>query len=239
MNPYYEHAGITIYHGDCREILPQLPAVDAVITDPPYGINRDGQKQSTGSHGGRKAYDFLGWDSRRPDGEVFQLILSRTMHAIIWGGQYFADLLPATERWLVWDKGQRIHQSDGELAWTSMEGALRIWELNRVALMLEGAEHPTQKPVDLMQWCIGFFPDAQTILDPFMGSGTTLVAAKNLRRKAIGIELEKRYVEIAIKRLEQEVFDLDAQGTELVDDYWRPVARRPTQAVLGFSQEAI
>jgi len=211
VKPFYEHAGITIFCGDCREILPSLPKVDAVITDPPYGIGKDGQKQTTGGHGGRKAYDFLGWDSKRVNPDLLREVLSIAPQAIVWGGNYFADVLPPRQRWLVWDKAQRINQSDGELAWTSMSGALRIWDLNRVALMTDGAQHPTQKPVDLIQWCIDFFPDAQLILDPFMGSGTTLVAAKNLGRKAIGIEIEEKYCEIAAKRLAQEVFEFGEQ----------------------------
>jgi DNA modification methylase len=205
--PYYQDGAVTIYHADCREILPELPKVDLVLTDPPYGIGRDGQKQSTGGHGGRKGYDFMGWDAERPSREAFRLILRASTHAVIWGGNYFADMLPASGKWLVWDKGQRINQSDGELAWTSEQGAIRIFTQNRVVLMQDGAVHPTQKPVKLMQWCIQMFPIG-TILDPFMGSGTTLRAAKDLGRKAIGIEIEEKYAEIAARRMAQEVLDL-------------------------------
>lgn len=211
MTPYYDDGRCVIYHADCRDVLPALGRFDLLLTDPPYGIGRDGQKQTTGGHGGRKAYEHLGWDSTRPDPDTFALILAAADTHIIWGGNYFADLLPASPRWLVWDKGQRITQSDGELAWTSLPGlALRIWELNRVALMRDGAVHPTQKPLELMSWCLSFAPDARTILDPFMGSGTTLVAAKNLGRKAIGIEIKEQYCEIAAKRLSQEVLELGA-----------------------------
>lgn len=208
MNPYYEHGGITIYHGDCREIVLRLPRFDLLLTDPPYGIGKDGQKMTTGGHGGRKAYDFMGWDSERPDTATIVMLLHRTTWQIIWGGNYFVEALTPSMKWLVWDKGQRINQSDGELAWTNIDGALRIFTLNRVALMIDGAEHPTQKPERLMRWCI---QEAQregeidTILDPFMGSGTTLRAAKDLGRKAIGIEIEERYCEIAARRLSQEV----------------------------------
>src|SRR3990167_2913267 len=205
MKPYYDSGGIQIFHGDCREALPGLAAVDLVLTDPPYGIGRDGQKESTGGHGGRKAYDFMGWDRERPSAETFALVLNAGRAHVIWGGNYFADLLPARGGWLVWDKAQRINQSDGELAWTSENRALRIYDLNRVALMTDGAEHPTQKPVGLMRWCLGLFPGAASILDPFMGSGTTLRAAKDLGRRAIGIEIEERYCEIAARRLDQEV----------------------------------
>lgn len=193
----------TLYLGDCRDILPTLGKVDAVVTDPPYGIGKDGQKRTTGGHGGRKAYDFLGWDAQRPDAEIFDLMLSRGTQHVIWGGNYFADLFPATGKWLVWDKGQRINQSDGELAWTSKQGALRIFDLNRVALLTDGAEHPTQKPVEIMRWSILQLDEPQTILDPFMGSGTTGVACANLGRKFIGIEIHEPYFDIACRRIEE------------------------------------
>jgi DNA modification methylase len=202
---YYKDEFVKIYHGDAREIISSLPKVDLVLTDPPYGIGKDGQKFSTGGHGGRKAYEFLGWDSLRPEAEVFTEILARSDNQIIWGGNYFADLLSASSGWIVWDKGQRINQSDGELAWTSFDCALRIFTFNRVELMTDGAVHPTQKPLRLLNRCIDF-ADKQatkaikTILDPFCGSGSTLRAAKNLGRKAVGIEVNEAYCEIAAKR---------------------------------------
>ncbi len=193
----------TLYRGDCMEVLPTLGRFDAVITDPPYGINKDGQVKTTGGNGGRKAYEFLGWDGERPSDEIFDLILKAAPLHCIWGGNYFADLLPPTMRWLVWDKGQRINQSDGELAWTSQQKALRICTMNRVELMTDGAQHPTQKPIRLMMWCIEQLGNPQTILDPFMGSGTTGVAAIQLGRTFTGIEREPKYFDIACKRIEQ------------------------------------
>ena len=192
----------TLYLGDCLDILPTLDRVDAVITDPPYGINKDGQVKTKGGHGGRKAYEFLGWDGERPQKEIFDLMLEKASVHVIWGGNYFADLLPATMRWLVWDKGQRINQSDGELAWTSMQKALRICTMNRVELLTDGAQHPTQKPVRLMAWTIEQAGKSETILDPFMGSGTTGVAAIQMGRKFIGIERERKYFDIACERIE-------------------------------------
>jgi site-specific DNA-methyltransferase (adenine-specific) len=203
VTPYYQDDLVTIYHGDCREWMPEA---DVLVTDPPYGIGKDGQTPTTGGHGGRKGYAHLGWDDERPSRETFDRMLASASVAIIWGGNYFADLLPPTGKWLVWDKGQRINQSDGELAWTSMDGALRIYTQNRVALMQDGARHPTQKPLSVMRWCIGMTEG--TILDPFMGSGSTLVAAKSLGRKSIGIEIEERYCEIAAQRCSQEVLGL-------------------------------
>jgi site-specific DNA-methyltransferase (adenine-specific) len=194
----------TLYLGDCREILPTLSKVDAVVTDPPYGIGKDGQIKTTGGNGGRKAHEFRNWDAERPSQDVFDLIVSAAPEAIIWGGNYFADMLPATGKWLVWDKGQRINQSDGELAWTSHGGALRIKTMNRVELLIDGTDHPTQKPIKLMHWCISQLREAgQSILDPFMGSGTTGVAAVRMGRKFIGIERDPDYFDIACKRIEQ------------------------------------
>ena len=196
---------VQLYLGDCLEIMKSMPdkSVDAVITDPPYGIGKDGQKKSSGGHGGRKAYEFLGWDKQRPSQGYFEELLRISKKQIIWGGNYFADYLPATQKWLVWDKGQRINQSDGELAWTSEAGALRIFTLNRVSLLLDGAVHPTQKPVALMKWCIDVakLPETATILDPFMGSGTTGVACVQTGRNFIGIEIDPTYFAIAERRI--------------------------------------
>lgn len=205
MKPYYEQDGITLYHGDCREILPTFPdkSFDLVLTDPPYGIGMDGQRRSTGVHCGRKGYVYMGWDRERPAGEIFMQMYRVSEEQIIWGGNYFVEHLPASSGWMVWDKGQRIKQSDGELAFAFFDRALRIKTMNRVALLNDGAQHPTQKPVDLMKWCLDSAPAAASILDPFCGSGTTLVAAKQLGRKAVGIEIEEKYCEITVKRLAQ------------------------------------
>lgn len=190
-----------LIQGDCLPVMRQLPNVDAVVTDPPYGIGKDGQKRTTGGNGGRKAYEFKGWDAERPSEATFQEILKIAPHQIIWGGNYFADLLPPTGQWLVWDKGQRINQSDGELAWTSRPGALRIFDLNRVALMTDGAQHPTQKPVELMQWCLSFVAKGATVIDPFMGSGTTGVACIKRGHPFVGIEADPEYFDIACARI--------------------------------------
>lgn len=208
MTPYYQDDSVVIYHGDAREVLPTLGHFDLLLTDPPYGIGRDGQTPTTGNHGGRRGHAHHGWDAQRPDPEVLRAAVDAADEAIIWGGNYFADLLPATSRWLVWDKGQRIVQSDGELAWTSMDGALRILTLNRVEIMRDGADHPTQKPVALMRWCLTFAPTAHSVLDPFMGSGSTLRAAKSMQKLAVGIERVEQYCERAANRCRQEVLGL-------------------------------
>ena len=209
MTPYYADDHVTLYHARWEDVPPDLLRADVLVTDPPYGIGKDGQHRTTGGHGGRKAHRFEGWDSDRPGRSAFRRLLGMTSHQVIWGGNYFADMLPPTMGWLVWDKGQRINQSDGELAWTSAQVALRIWTENRVSLLIEGSEHPTQKPVALMRWVIQKCPPG-TILDPYAGSGTTLVAAKSLGRKAIGVECVERYCEVAANRLRQEVLGLVA-----------------------------
>jgi DNA modification methylase len=207
MKPYYQDDAVTIYCGDCREILPQLGRFDLLLTDPPYGIGRDGGRISTSSHGGRKPYEFLGWDSSPPSAEEIKRCLSIASEQIVWGANYFPEAFTGSMGWLVWDKGQDICSSDCELAFSSRNGALRRLVLNRVSLMKDGTSHPTQKPVALMRWCLSFFPNAETILDPFAGSCTTGVAAKLEGRKATLIELEERYCEIGAKRLEQQVFE--------------------------------
>lgn len=207
MKPYYDEGGITIYHGDCREILPALPKADLVLTDPPYGIGRDGKPPSTSSRGGHKGYEFLGWDKEPPTDETLRLVLNSGKDSIIWGANYFPSVLPRSSGWLLWDKGQRIDQADGELAFSTRTGPLRIFTLNRCSIKQDGAVHPTQKPEELMQWCLMFFPEAKQVIDPYMGSGSTLRAAKDIGRIAVGIELEERYCEMAAKRFRQDVFD--------------------------------
>jgi DNA modification methylase len=191
----------TLYLGDCREILPTLPKVDACITDPPYGIGADTHAGPEKS--GWKQYGDGGWDAARPEAEIFGLMLAASKTVIVWGGNYFTDLLPPTMQWLVWDKGQRnFSLADCEFAWSSQTRAARIFTYSRGAALQDGKEHPTQKPIALMEWCIEQAANKpRTILDPFMGSGTTGVAAMNLQREFIGIEIHKPYFDIACERI--------------------------------------
>jgi DNA modification methylase len=194
--------GIELWLGDCREVLPTLGKVDAVVTDPPYGIGESGGCFRDRKGGGHRVLERKEWDAHRPASEVFTAVLSAAPDQIIWGGNYFADLLPASKGWLYWDKLMGGDFADGELAWTSLDRALRKFtRCNKD----HGKEHPTQKPVALMAWCLGFLPDAQTILDPFMGSGTTGVACVQLGRKFIGIELDPGYFDIACRRISDEL----------------------------------
>ena len=219
FNPYYEEPGITIYHGDCREILPTLPKVDLVLTDPPYGIGADRNMRANTQYGKAlaisKDYGTGDWDRRRPEAASFRLMLDAASEQIFWGGNYFSDYLPAQTCWLVWDKDNGSNgYADCELAWTNLDRAVRKFRHRWMGMLQENMKekeeryHPTQKPTEIMRWCIDLASNPQTILDPFMGSGTTLRAAKDLGRKAIGIEIEEKYCEIAVKRLAQEVLPL-------------------------------
>lgn len=197
-----------LYLGDCAEILKTFQPVQAVVTDPPYGINYGGLIRNRGDgnggadRNGWKSYGGPSWDEKRPPRETFDRLRAISEQQIIWGGNYFADMLPPTMRWLVWDKGQRdFSLADCELAWTSEERAARIFAFPRGKALLDGKQHPTQKPVELMKWCLTFVRGSGVVLDPFMGSGTTGVACAKLGRRFIGIEIDEGYFEIACERI--------------------------------------
>lgn len=196
-----------LYLGDCLDVMPLLGPVGAVVTDSPYGIG-----YSHGGGGGKLARSTA--LAKMPilgDDAPFDPSPWISQPAIMWGANHFANSLPPSQAWLTWDKRCADYsndQADCEMAWTNLGFPARmfrhVWNG-----MLRGAEsktprvHPTQKPVALMQWCLGFLPDAETILDPFMGSGTTLVACAKLGRKGIGIELDESYFDIACRRVEE------------------------------------
>ncbi len=210
----------TLYHADCREVLPTLPVHDLMLTDPPYGIGQDGGAQRTrGSK--RTNGEKLGWDNERPPAWLFGLMTEKAPTAVIWGGNYFADMLPASMGWLYWEKRMGGDFADGELAWTSMHRALRQFSYYKKN---PGDEHPTQKPVELMRWCVSFAPDAMTVLDPFMGSGTTGVACAQLGKAFTGIERERKYFDIACERIAR----AQAQGQLLPPE---PVAAPEQQTI--------
>ena len=195
---------MVIWRGDCRGGRPGLPVEGVVLTDPPYGINAARTRNS--QRWGWTDFQVTGWDKVRASGDLVAMAVAHGHRAIVWGGNYFTDVLPPSARWLIWDKGQTdFSLADAELAWCSWPGAIRRRVFSRGAALQDGKQHPTQKPVEIMQWCLTFAEGS--VLDPFMGSGTTLVAAKNLGRRAIGIEIGERYCEIAAKRLAQGVLD--------------------------------
>jgi site-specific DNA-methyltransferase (adenine-specific)/modification methylase len=194
----------TLYLGDCREILPTIGKVDAVVTDPPYGI---GWKPRV-THQDQPWKDEINFDIRT-------FLVGR--FNLVWGGQYFADKLPVSEGWLTWCK-RPVHLdfSNDDRSYATTELAWRDWgKAKFMSLIWDGGRragneanrtfcHPSQKPIEVMEWCVRQLPaDARSILDPFMGSGTTGVAAIKLGRKFIGIEIEPKYFDIACRRIEE------------------------------------
>lgn len=210
MKPYYEEAGITIYHGDCREILPTLPKVDLVLTDPPYGIGAVKRGTiGTSKNGQVKEYGKAEWDNQPPPEWIFGLLREKSTSQIIFGGNYFP--LPPSSCWLVWDKDNTGDFADAELAWTNLPKAVRLlkWRWNGMLqedmAHKEYRDHPTQKPVAVVKWALSQAGEVYDVLDPFMGSGTTLVACKQAGLNCTGIEREEKYCEIAANRLRQGV----------------------------------
>ena len=187
----------TLYLGDCREVLPTLQAVDAVVTDPPYGI---GDKMQGGTWGAAEKYaDFRRWDVA-PSEENLHTLRQVAPTIVLWGGNYFDA--PAARCWLIWDKANAVRtMADVELAWTNIDKPAKRF---RGAVGVHEWGHPTEKPLDLMTWCLEQLPPPSTvILDPFMGSGTTGVACVKMGRKFIGIEIEPKYFDIACRRIEK------------------------------------
>ena len=160
-------------------------------------------------------YGHEGWDKERPSPWLFGLMREKAAECVVWGGNYFTDLLPPSMRWLVWDKGQTdFSLADCEFAWSSQQGAARRLMLPRSEALKDGKEHPTQKPVRLMVWCLEKHPKAQTVCDPFMGTGTTGVACIQRGLSFVGIERERAYFDIACRRIEQ----AQAQGRMFADE---------------------
>ncbi len=200
---------------DCRDVLPSIEA-DAVVTDPPYGIGEHGGKRRFGPQSSARGfascreYKDAGWDYEPPSAELLAHVIASAPTAILWGAIHFISRMPIdSPSWLVWHKKgtDKSDFADVELAWSNLGCAARYFRKDWVGFGAINSgvrrEHPTQKPVELMQWCIGFTPNAQTILDPFMGSGTTGVACASLGRSFIGIEREPTYFDIACKRIEK------------------------------------
>jgi site-specific DNA-methyltransferase (adenine-specific) len=204
-----------LYLGDYREIIKLLPSVDAVVTDPPYGINYRSNHNSSRRGKWAKWVRYENMPGIAGDDEPLdpQALLDLDVPMVIFGGNYCADRLPAARGWIVWDKRDGIgpnNQADCELAWTNLDKPSRIHRQMWSGLLRAGAEnvalqpkhHPHQKPVALMEACI-LYAEGLTVLDPFMGSGSTGVACVKLGRRFIGIEIEPKYFDIACKRIEQ------------------------------------
>ncbi|MDD3906463.1 MAG: DNA methyltransferase [Candidatus Omnitrophica bacterium] len=220
MEPYYQDDYVTIYHGDCREIIPQLGTFDLLMMDPPYGIGEDHKKQAT--RGGftkfkdgkplyvpAKDYGTSEWDYITIEQELINTLIGMAKYSCMWGGNYYR--VEPAKCWLVWDKENTGDFADGELAWTNYPRAVRIKRHLWNGMLRKNNEprvHPTQKPLEVITWAISLSPVCETILDPFAGSGTTGRAAKDLCKKCVLIEQEERWCEKAALRMAQEVLPL-------------------------------
>ena len=200
----------TLYNSDCLDVLP-LKA-DAVMTAPPYGIKRangmgGGGWDSTGKYP-RKPREYEGgWDDDAPTSELLQIVVACAPVAVVWGGNYLP--LGRGGKWLVWNKEQVMPSySDAELAWTNLDGeSVRLYTLHCNKARIEMGLHPTQKPVSLMAWCLDIakVPAGATVLDPFMGSGSTGIACLRTGRNFIGIERDASYYKTACDRIAHEL----------------------------------
>jgi len=197
---------------DCMEGMARYPDkyFDLAIVDPPYGIGYDGQRKSTSKHGGRREKVFKGWDNKIPDEYYFNELFRVSKNQIIWGGNYFTMFLPSSMGWIFWDKGQRINNSDGELAFTSFNRALRVFTLNRVFILEFGdTKHPTQKPVALYKWLLqNYAKQGDKILDTHLGSGSSRIAAYEMGFDFTAFELDKEYFEAQEKRYKAHISQL-------------------------------
>jgi len=222
MKPYYEEPGITIYHGDCREILPQLDRADLILTDPPYGINY------RSNHNSSRRGKWAKWvrhenlpgiqgDDKPLDPE--HLFVADKV--VIFGGNYCSDKLPPSRCWIVWDKRDGIgpnNQADCEMAWTNLNKPSRIYRHLWSGLLRAGEEnvskseklHPHQKPLALCRFILQYadMPKGAVVVDPYCGCGSTLRAAKDMGFRAIRIDIEEKYCQKAATRMAQEVLDL-------------------------------
>jgi site-specific DNA-methyltransferase (adenine-specific) len=201
-----------VFNEDCMVGMARYPDkyFDLAIVDPPYGIGRSGKPKSTSSHGGHKGFEDKKWDSSIPKPDYFLELFRVSKDQVIWGANYFATHLPSgCSGWILWDKGQRIDQADGELAFSSIDKPLRVYTLNRVELMIEGTIHPTQKPIKLYKWLLhNYAKQGNKILDTHLGSGSSRIAAYDMSFDFTGFEIDKDYFEAQEKRFKQHISQL-------------------------------
>ncbi len=220
----------TLFHADCREVLPTLGKFDLLLTDPPYGINENSAKVASRTNAAAaRDYGFFDWDKQTPSPETMAAAQDAATWSAIWGGNYFN--VPASSCWLVWDKLNTGDFADCELCWTNWPKAVRRIQWRWNGMIRQGNEerfHPTQKPLAVMAWALDLAPASATVLDCFMGSGTTGVACVQLGRAFTGIERERKYFDIACERISR----AQAQGALFPHD--TPAA--PVQ--VGFDLEA-
>ena len=195
-----------VYNMDCMDFMREQPdkSFSLAIADPPYGISRAGHRRD--AKYGWKQFEQKEWDNERPTKAFFDELERVSENRIIWGANFFADMLQPSRGWIVWDKGQRgLDMSDGELAFSSFGSVLRIYTLNRVALLQEGTIHPTQKPVALYAWLLNkFAKPGDRIFDPMMGSQSSRIAAYKMGFDYVGCELDKEYFDKGCERFNRE-----------------------------------
>lgn len=204
----------TLYLGDCEKIIPILEDICAVVTDPPYGIKENYKKSRSRENLAKSGkYGEFDWDKKPATKTQIEMMRNISKYQIIFGGNYFD--LPPTSCWLIWDKENgKSDFADCEIAWSNLKKAIRLIRWQWHGMIRKGEmdktknpitrKHPTQKPVGVMKWCIDQLPkDTSTILDPFMGSGTTLVACAEMGKKGIGIEINQEYFDVACERVKE------------------------------------
>jgi len=199
--------GSTVFNEDCMTVMKHYPDkyFDLAIVDPPYGIGYDGAKQTSGSHGGRKAHDFKGWDKEIPTKEYFTELERVSKNQIIWGANYMVQYLKPTMGWIVWRKDRgKFSSSDAELAYTSFNRALREYTKNPLVLVREGGTiHPTQKPICLYDWILQkYATPGDKILDTHVGSMSSVIACLQNGYNITAFEIDKEYFEKGKKRVE-------------------------------------
>lgn len=200
MNIVFQDNLTTIYQGDNIDIVPFIrDKYDCVITDPPYGVNI-GKRKWHGNNGKTRISGFNEWDSLAPN-FIHEIIKDKI--AIVWGGNFFG--FAPSKCWFVWDKLQSNYGADCELAWTNLDKPTKVFRMSRIDAYVNKKvfkkEHPAEKPFQLMEWCLGFLPKVKMILDPYMGCGSTIIAARKNNIQCIGIEKEEQYVKVAIDRI--------------------------------------
>jgi site-specific DNA-methyltransferase (adenine-specific) len=202
---------ITITNEDCMDLLKRTPDkfYQLAIIDPPYGINRSGQSETFTKNPKhkRKYFENKNWDLSIPENEYFTEIFRVSENQIIWGANYFTKYLPSSMGWVFWDKGQDLSMSDGELAYTSFNQALRRVKINRGQLMLEGGTiHPTQKPIKLYKWLLDkYAKQGDKIIDTHLGSGSIAIACHDYGFELTACELDESYYNSAIKRINNHI----------------------------------
>ena len=210
MNPTWESGDVQLYLGDCLKVLPTLGSVDAVVADPPYGLEYDPQRYNKSTTTNSTFVSVEGDDAEFDPRKWLEFPT-----CLLWGANNYTTYLPRAG-WLVWDKrcnvnADRMLGSPFELAWFRAPNRERVFKFARIqhggVVNADGPNikrvHPTQKPVALMLWCLEIAKYPQIILDPFMGSGTTGVACVKTGRKFIGVEIHEPYFEIAVKRIKE------------------------------------